>query len=978
MMHASTSFGLPASRRALCWSLGVRRFAAATLFVLLGCIFVSAAPAQSDPDTVAKLRRDQDDILRKAEHLQALMQKLLQRYEREHKAEHVKLLQEGLAHIERSGILRDVATIRDDLTAAAFTEALRKQKEVVDDLERLLNILLERKSVENLEQQMQLAAKQAATARELEQRQRDLIGETNSIVRNEPTEAERKLLEGLQSLRDAERREAERNARQSGTRRPFLESALQQVQELLRQQERLESSLADEAAGRTAGIREREFDLGSLTQRTRELQGQLRDQERQQNIGESAQKLREEAAGTDQQAMQQARDRLETQLQDAPKLHAGSEGTMQDPEWKALRDRLRKAESGALPAESAELRQIGEAAEKVAAQRNKEAGEANTKLSGELQQDAEKLAARMQQARSPTEQAAPNEQQSPADSVAEAGKRLAEAQAAAKAGATKEAQAKVNQALSALERARTQHQQQSPDAAKQAAEMAATAAATGQELQNAPNAEAPEQTASKQVQQAAEALRKTEDAVQSARDAGSKPDAGQPTATSKQQLEAAKQTLEQALGKANEGNQPDLADAAQRQEQLQKATEAQQQQLGEAQKNGQITPEQQSAASSQLDKAKQHMQQAVQQLQSGKQASASGQQDAAAEALQQAMESLQQQRPLSPEQKQALQDEAKKQQELAEDIVRLAEELKKRQNKAAERAANQAADAARKAQRAMERGDEEQTQEQQEQARQKLEEAAKQLEEEKDRYQDLRQEELLFRMKEELTNLLEKQRPITAQTLEAHRTTPAEGLSRPARRKLNTAGEEEQALATKIDFLVNALNDEGNLVYQTVLRASLEDLREVARRLSGRAPDPGPYTTMLQQDVERRSEELIKALEREQKRREQERKQQQEQQQQQGQNKFNPQREKLVSLIADLEMLKQLGIDTRRASDNLRTLIEARADETVSDAEVALVERLSHQHAEITALFQKIRQGIEAAMKAMEGNEDEQGGGRGR
>ena len=423
----------------------------------------------------------------------------------------------------------------------------------------MLNILLERKSVENLEQQMQLAAKQAATARELEQRQRDLIGETKTIVRDEPTDAERKLLEGLQSLRDAERREAERNSRQSGTRRPFLESALQQVQELLRKQERLESSLADEAAGRTAGIREREFDLGSLTQRTRELQTQLRDQERQQNIGESAQKLREEAAGTDQQAMQQARDRLETQLQDAPKLHTGADGAMQDPEWKQLRDRLRKAESGATPAESAELRQIGEAAGKVAAQRNQEAGSQNTKLSGDLQQDAEKLAARMQQASSPAEQGAPNEQQSPADSVAEAGKRLGEAQEAAKAGATKEAQAKVNQALSALERARAQHQQQSPDAAKQAAEMAATAAATGQELQNAPNAEAPEQTASQQLQQAAEALRQTEDAVQTARDAGQKPAPGQTTAT-QATASGSKQTLpEQALGKANEGNQPDLA-----------------------------------------------------------------------------------------------------------------------------------------------------------------------------------------------------------------------------------------------------------------------------------------------------------------------------------------------------------------------------------------------------------------------------------
>ena len=60
---------------------------------------------------------------------------------------------------------------------------------------------------------------------------------------------------------------------------------------------------------------------------------------------------------------------------------------------------------------------------------------------------------------------------------------------------------------------------------------------------------------------------------------------------------------------------------------------------------------------------------------------------------------------------------------------------------------------------------------------------------------------------------------------------------------------------------------------------------------------------------------------------------------------------------------------------------EVRGDETVSDAEVALIERLSHQHGEITTLFQKIRQGVEAAMQAMEGQEDPgqgHGGGRGR
>jgi DNA repair exonuclease SbcCD ATPase subunit len=332
-----------------------------------------------------------------------------------------------------------------------------------------------------------------------------------------------------------------------------------------------------------------------------------------------------------------------------------------------------------------------------------------------------------------------------------------------------------------------------------------------------------------------------------------------------------------------------------------------------------------------------------------------------------------------------MQQDAQQQQKLAEDIVRLAEELKKREQKEAQRSAEQAAEAAKKAQRAMEQGQQDEAEQQQEEARQKLEEAAQQLEEEEDRYQDLRQEELLFRMRDELNAFLEKQRPITQQTLEAQKTAPPEGLSRAVRRKLNQLGEEEQVLAGKIEALVAALQEEGNLVYRTVLKANLEDLREVARRLGGRAPDVGTFTTLMQADLERRTEDLLQALERERQRRQQEQQEQQQQQQQQNRqkrNKLQQQRAKLVSLIAELEMLKRLGIDRRRAADDLRSLVEARGDDAISNAEVELIERLAHSHTEISKLFAQIKAGVEEALKGMQGGGDEEeatgGQGRGR
>lgn len=114
----------------------------------------------------------------------------------------------------------------------------------------------------------------------------------------------------------------------------------------------------------------------------------------------------------------------------------------------------------------------------------------------------------------------------------------------------------------------------------------------------------------------------------------------------------------------------------------------------------------------------------------------------------------------------------------------------------------------------MQEGDSEQTDEQQQQAEQALADAQDAFEEERDRYMDLRQEELLFRMREELEQLLAKQKEATLQTVQAAEELAAGArLSRPLRRRLNEVGEAERGLGAKCSVLSEALAKESELVY---------------------------------------------------------------------------------------------------------------------------------------------------------------------
>ena len=235
-------------------------------------------------------------------------------------------------------------------------------------------------------------------------------------------------------------------------------------------------------------------------------------------------------------------------------------------------------------------------------------------------------------------------------------------------------------------------------------------------------------------------------------------------------------------------------------------------------------------------------------------------------------------------------------------------------------------------------------------------------------------------MRQELEEFLAKQKPITEQTEETAKTYAArDRLSRRTRRKLNDLGEQESELSGKADYLRKALEEEAVLVFSHALRANAEDLAEVAKRLGGRRPDPGDITLVLQKDVEVRTQELIDALKREQQRREQEererRERQNQDQQDQDPNNNQRQQRRLVSILAELQMLKQMEEDMMRRTTFMERVIRVRGDD-ISDVDLALLQRLGHRHNEISRIFEQLREQMEAAMQQPDGQDEEPGAGK--
>lgn len=940
------------------------------LSVIFAMPLVAPAIAQQDSPSYGRLNREQNEILRKTERLKELMERLLARYRRDGRTEQVRLLESGLEHLKQSRLLKAASSVQGNLENGALDDAVREQATVIEELEQLLNILLNRQSIENIDEEIEKTEQLIDQASELVERQAELREQARAARQQRASAAEQKIMEQLRALAQEQRAESAENSRQAGLQMPVLENAIARLQALLNSQKKLETATGQQLEGTRDAARDQAFELGSIESQQRDLMSQRGRQRDLQRLSDAAADLERTAKGDDRNRARDAHERLRARLED--QIANAKPGESARDRLQATLDELRAISPDATDEASRQrLEAVAKAARESAQKSAKAAGEAVDRAQSELEQRARAAAEAAKAERDGKR--VPTGASRALEKAADAMKRSVENSNKQDTG---EALSDTSEALRKLSDARRRHREANPTPSKRAADMAAGADQLSRDLRNSPLANNSEQSAADALESAEKALRDASETLD--RDAmgetPAKPEAvNQGLAKSRSSLETALGLLQQAMQAASEGRSESMQAGAQRQEQLSQRAREANEAIEQAADQGELSPEQASAAKKAMAQAQKSMEKASKQLQNGQQSGASKSQSDAADAIDKAQQSVEQNRPMTEQEREALKQIAKEQEELEEDIINLAQLVEERQNKRAADALQQAANSAKRAKRALDEGDPEEADQQQAETQRQLEQAREELEEERDRYMDLRQEELLFRIGEELKQFLEAQQKLTEETEAAGRALAEKGrLSRPARRKLNQIGERENELTARTEFILQALVEEGVLVFSHALKANVEDLKGVSERLSGRRPDPSEYTTMLQGDVETRAEQLLAALKREQQRR-----QQQGNQGQQG-NQFGNQQQPLVPLLAELKMLRQMEEDMQVRTNEVERLIRAAGADGVTEFDLAMAERLAHQHGSLTEIFRKIKTAIEQQMQQAEGPEDPLGGDEGK
>ena len=380
--------------------------------------------------------------------------------------------------------------------------------------------------------------------------------------------------------------------------------------------------------------------------------------------------------------------------------------------------------------------------------------------------------------------------------------------------------------------------------------------------------------------------------------------------------------------------------------------------IAEAAQQAGMSPEASAAVEEAIERAQQSMGEASEALEdpSGSMAAAEAQREAVDALRDAAREAQQGAQPQTEEQRQRAEELAERQRALEEKLLALAERNEERNEMAdSNQALSEAAESASEASDALESGDLDEAEAKEEETEQKIEEALDELEEEEEQYDSLRQEELLFQIKEEVIEIEALHRVQMQETRELDATRKARP-SRSEKIRLRNISREEEALATRIDGIVEAIRAEGTLVFAEVLDRAARDLRRVVKDLS----DAGGYrsgerTQALQEDVADGLALLREALEDELERRAEEEQQQQEQQDQEEQQQQDS--NQLIPDVAELKLLAKLEEDLLQRVDQLYDLYpEIAAGEELDPLILRDIARLASQHERILELFTDMRQ----------------------
>jgi hypothetical protein len=307
----------------------------------------------------------------------------------------------------------------------------------------------------------------------------------------------------------------------------------------------------------------------------------------------------------------------------------------------------------------------------------------------------------------------------------------------------------------------------------------------------------------------------------------------------------------------------------------------------------------------------------------------------------------------------------------AEDLAQRQEELKKlmyelknqldeddptRDTSALERA--QAAAAA--AEQALQEGELTEAESQQAEAERSLREAAEELAEEEEDYQQLREEELLFKTIEEVNQILEAHRLQMKGTLELD--LEREVGARPSRSqklRLRKIAREEEGLSVRSGEIEQALAEEGSVVFGALVNGIRIDLERVSHDLG----DEGGYQSgarirALQQDIEESLIWLIEALEEKKEDREEEEGEGEEEAAEEEGEGLTPQNN-LVPDAAELRLLRRMERDVLESVEELLLLHPELIDGGEIDPLLLEdVSRLGQRHERMSKLFSRFREGL--------------------
>ncbi len=903
----------------------------ALMALMLGLVFGSVAHAQDGAHTSreqAALVEEQELLARKLARLRDSMERLVERFEAEGRVHAAKLLRDGISHLAAGDAQSGDTNLEllmtgshDELRDGQSMQAIQTQQKVVEDLERLLSILMDRPDLEQLETSLEELKKMGAELRSMADAERQLQQATAELREQSSNEAQKRLEAGLTEVMQEQRkllRQNEDEARRSGAL--DLEKLEAVLSELLEDQR---TDAAVLGAWRPAALEAAEAPLEELalarekqarSQRLNEVAGALRKAAQEARTGPADEDLGATVRELSTQAERAARDA------------------------RAAGDETAARAANALERASERLRNAGQDGEERAAAAQ-EVDELAATLEG--QADAEGQAAeRAREAASEALEQLASDEANPVQAAAhEAREALARADEDPQAAqqATKRADRLMRQAVQEMKflgQALSASQEQNAERAEQLREG----------LERLP------QGMDERGERASQAMAKASAAMRAAARAAREE---QPAGAS-ESAQSAAQELEQALSEiaamreAGSAEQAGLEQLATQQAQLAEQVEELERDAHEAS----LSEQAEAKVSEALEEAAEAMQRAAQEMSAGQQGSAAKSQRQASQALSRAASEARDGVVPQTEEDQARAEElAQQQAQIEEQLYEFMERYEREQDMPPLPSLSSAQQSSQSAQASLEQGDLSGAQQAEQDAERQIEDALEELAKEEEQYQQLRDEELLFQIAEEVSALRDSHNAITEETLEVHaERTPGKRVSRGQKLRLRKISREEAALATRTKELRVAILEEGSLVFAELLERIERDLTRIARETG----ETGGYKSddrvqALQSDVTNSLTWLLDALEEEMERREEE--------SSESEGPPSESENRLVPDVAELRLLSRMEVDVIDTIDELLVLYPELA--SVEDIDPLLLEdiqRLAVRHERATALFKLFRE----------------------